>query len=110
MLKEGDYVPDGEGGLRRVAGGEELLQRVVFKLTARRGKFPLLPELGSRLYLLTREKPGRRRALAEQYVAEALADEPDLLVTGVTLDEARQRLHVTLVWQGKDLAAAVALP
>ena len=36
-LRNGDYVPDGVGGLKRVEGREALLQRVLFKLTARRG-------------------------------------------------------------------------
>ena len=51
-LREGDYVPDGTGGLRRTGGQEALLERVLFRLTARRGSFPFLPELGSRLWQL----------------------------------------------------------
>lgn len=39
-LQNGDYVPDGVGGLRRVWGQEALLQRVFYKLMARRGSFP----------------------------------------------------------------------
>ena len=41
-LREGDYVPDGTGGLRRTGGQEALLERVLFRLTARRGSFPFL--------------------------------------------------------------------
>ena len=48
-LRNGDYVPDGTGGLRRTEGREALLEQVLFRLTARRGTFPFLPELGSRL-------------------------------------------------------------
>ena len=51
-LKNGDYVPDGIGGVHRVSGREALAQRVLFRLTARRGSFPFWPELGSRLYQL----------------------------------------------------------
>ena len=58
MLRDGDYVPDGAGGLRTVEGADALLQQVLFRLQARRGGLPFLPELGSRLYLLTREKAG----------------------------------------------------
>ena len=47
-LRNGDYVPDGTGGLRRTEGREALLEQVLFRLTARRGTFPFLPELGSR--------------------------------------------------------------
>ena len=60
LLKDGDYVVDERGGLRTVEGAQDLLQRVLFRLQARRGSFPFLPELGSRLYLLPREKPGGR--------------------------------------------------
>lgn len=84
-VRNGDYLPDGRGGFRRAEGAEELLQRVLWKLTARRGSFPFLPNLGSRLYTLHREKPGDWTSLAERYVAEALADESELSVTAVTV-------------------------
>ena len=48
MLRDGDYVRASGGGLKTVTGTEELLQRVLFQLSARRGSFPLLPEVGSR--------------------------------------------------------------
>ena len=54
LLRNGDYCPDGMGGFRQAWGGEEVLERVLFQLTARRGSFPLLPQVGSRLYLLGR--------------------------------------------------------
>ena len=53
-LFNGDYIPDGLGGVVRCEGADALLERVLFRLTARRGQFPLLPRLGSRLYLLGR--------------------------------------------------------
>ena len=62
-IKDRDYVADGAGGLVRVSGWEELLERVLFKLSVRRGSFALAPELGSKLHLLWREKvrAARRR-------------------------------------------------
>ena len=74
-LRNGDYVPDGTGGLRRTEGREALLEQVLFRLTARRGTFPFLPELGSRLWQLGQLPAARRQSAAEQYVAEALAAE-----------------------------------
>ena len=61
-----------------------------------------MPELGSRLYLVLREKPAARQALAEQYVAEALAGESGLRVTEVSLAQEGDRglLTVRLDWQG----------
>ena len=106
MLRGGDYVPDGRGGFLRAEGADGLLQRVLWKLTVRRGSFPLLPDLGSRLYLLTREKPGARGALARQYVAEALAGEA-LAIDGVALEG--ERLRVDLTWRGESLSAEVEL-
>ena len=96
LLRNGDYCPDGMGGFRQAWGGEEVLERVLFQLTARRGSFPLLPQVGSRLYLRGREKPAARGTVGAGYAAEALAEVPDLQVTGATWDEGGQRLHVDI--------------
>ena len=57
-LVNGDYLPDGRGGLQQAE--EEILQRALSRLTARRGSFPFLPEFGSRLcLLLCRSAAGR---------------------------------------------------
>ncbi|HHU21913.1 MAG TPA: hypothetical protein GXZ52_00610 [Clostridiales bacterium] len=77
-LKDGDYVADASGELARAEGIEELAQRVVMKLTARRGGFPLMPDYGSRLYKLPAIKPSQRLLAAQQYVIEALEGEEDL--------------------------------
>ena len=90
--KNGDYVPDGRGGFQTVRGGEELLQRVIWRLEIPRGSFPFLPELGSQLHRLLRAAPAERGALARQYVAEALEAE------AVTLDD------VTIIYEGGDRA------
>ena len=84
-----------------------MLARVLYRLTARRGALPFLPELGSRLYLLGREKPSARQALAAQYVAEALREEPGLSVRSVELvqEGEKGRITVYLDWQGEELIA-----
>ncbi len=104
-LKNGDYVPDGAGGVERCAGAEEVLSRVLFRLTARRGALPFLPELGSQLYRVLREKPSARLAAAKQYVAQALEEERDVSVTDVALTDTQQGLDiaVNLLWQGEEL-------
>lgn len=108
-LRGGDYCPDGAGGFLQESGAAEALERALFLLTVRRGSFPLLPELGSRLYLLRREKPSAREALGAGYAAEALAGEDDLEVTGTAWDEEAKQLTVYLNWKGQSLEAAVAL-
>ena len=100
------------GGLRTVTGAEEVLQRVLFQLQARRGSFPFLPELGSRLYLLPREKPGAWEALARQYAVEALRGEAELEVAGVTAAKTGAgalEVQVRLSWNGEPLAVSLTV-
>ena len=111
MIRDGDYVPDGKGGLARAGGNDAVLQRVLWKLTVRRGSVPSLPGRGSRLDLLPREKPGNRLAMARQYVQEALEGEDGLEVTGVELTEENGIgvLKVELTYEGAAMTAGVAL-
>lgn len=109
-LAEKDYVPDGLGGFERVTGAREILERALFKLTARRGGFPLLPELGSRLYLLSREKPGNRLSAAKTYAAEALSDETELSLADLSIEDADGgaiSLTVYLGYEGETLALSI---
>ena len=108
-LRDGDYVPDGIGGLCRVDGSGALLQRTLFKLTARRGMFPFLEKLGSRLWQLGEVPPGRRQSAAAQYVAEALAEEP-VTVEDVTVGPGRDgsaAVTARLRYEGESLPVTV---
>ncbi len=100
----GDLIPNGAGGFCHVEGSRALIQRVLFKLTVRRGSFPFLPELGSQLHTLSREKPSDRPALCAQYVRQALVGE-DVTVTDVIYDDmgGQARVKVYLQWQGQKL-------
>ena len=84
-LRNGDYVPNGTGGLRRLEGSQALAQRVLFRLKARRGSFPFWDSLGSRLWQLGRLPVRERQTAARQYVTEALAEETGLRVESVEL-------------------------
>lgn len=110
-LRNGDYLTDGTGGLQRVRGQEALLQRVLFRLTARRGSFPFWETLGSRLWQLGRLPESARQAAAKQYVAEALEEEQGLQVEDVRLREDGQRADLTaeLSYEGQPLSVTVAL-
>lgn len=110
-IKDRDYVADGAGGLVRVRGWDELLERVLFKLSVRRGSFAPAPELGSKLHLLWREKGESRATAAKQYATEALADEEDLSVTGVELVEKNGllELRVLLRYENETGAAVVTI-
>ena len=109
-LKNRDYVPDGSGGMERGDGAQAVLERVMFRLTARRGGMPFLPELGSRLHEVLREKPSARLAAAKQYVAQALEQE-DVEITDVALIETERgaQLVVSLLWQGEGLSVTTQL-
>lgn len=109
-LEQGAYVPSG-GGLASVSGGEEIAQRVVMRLTARRGGFAPLPDYGSRLYLLPRTAlPSEWKTEAMQSVAEALSEEPDVTVTDVEVTPVAAdclRIDVTFTAQGTQFTAGV---
>lgn len=110
-LQNGDYIPDHLGGILRCSGENALLQRVLFRLSARRGQFPLLPELGSRLYLLGKEQPSQRLSAARQFAAEALAEE-DVTVTDVLLSplaDGRMDVTVLLDYKGSSLPVTVSV-
>lgn len=111
MIKNRDYVSDGAGSLVRVSGKDELLQHVLFQLSARRGGFSPLPEVGSKLYLLWREKPSNRAAAAKKYVAEALRGEKELTVTDVSVALCGDVMNVTaaLRYEGEELALTVSM-
>ena len=73
------------------------------KLAARRGGFALLPEFGSRLYLLGTVRASERETAARQYVAEALADEENLVLDRLSvsgLEEGSIRIDTEFTWQG----------
>ena len=109
---DGDYVADGIGGLVRLSGKEELLERVLYRLSVPKGSFALLPELGSELYLLSREKPAAQEAAAKQYVAAALAEEKGLSVENVELSEGGDGvllLYVRLRADGEETVLTLSL-
>lgn len=110
-LKNGDYIADGVGGLRRVQGREALLQRVLFRLTARRGAFPFWEELGSRLWALGSVSAPERQAAARQYVTEALSEEP-VSVEDVALEkngDGTASVTARLRYEGEALPVTVTV-
>jgi hypothetical protein len=112
MLRNGDYVSDGHGGFLTVTGKDALAQRVTLRLTARRGSFPFLENFGSRLWQLGTVPAARHQGAAEQYVAEALAEESGLAVESVELTESggtAAGLRVGLRYQGGDLTVRLSV-
>ena len=110
-IRNGDYVSDGAAGLCRVQGREALLQRVLFRLCAKRGTFPFLETLGSRLWQLGQLPAFARQSAAKQYVTEALAEERGLSVEDVILTQTGEHgvLTVELSYEGERLSVTVDL-
>ena len=111
-LRDVDYLPDGAGDLLRAEGTEALLQRVLFRLTARRGEFPILPEFGSQLWRLGSVPAAQRHSAAVQYVTEALLDDTGQLVESVALTYTGiggWKVTAELTWEGQTLPAAVTV-
>ncbi len=106
QMDQKDYVADGVGSVVSVSGGNALLSDILFRLSARRGGFVLMPEFGSRMHLLRQEKPSAWSALACQYAAEALEELTDVTVTDAAVTAAGNRLNVRvdLSWHGEPLA------
>ena len=69
LLKDGDLVPGTDGLPVPVEGREELLQRALIRLCARRGGFAPYPGLGSRLYRAGAAGEAELRALCEEALA-----------------------------------------
>ena len=93
------------------ANKNALLREVLFRLSCRRGSFPLMPELGSRLYLLFREKPSARNMAARQYAAEAL-EGLDLTVESAAvtmLSGGTAKVQVSITYEGENLALEVTV-
>lgn len=107
--RDGDYIPDGAGDFQRATGTEALLEQARFALCAHRGGFPLMPEVGSRLYLLERERASVREGLARAYAQEAL-NSLGLTVTQVKLTRGDPMLlELSLTYGEEDLNLEVTV-
>lgn len=83
----GEYVKNAYGGFRTVSGRDELLQRALMRLSARRGSFFPLPDFGSELHTLFSMKKSQRAAAARRMVYEALEPEKELAAENVDYRE-----------------------
>lgn len=108
ILRDGDYIADGRGGIRSARGNEELLARALLKLSARRGGLSVLPGFGSRLHTLSRIPPENRETAARAFIAEALAGEP-LEVRDIRISDTgdgRFQIEVFLLFSDGDEGTA----
>ena len=92
------------GDPEMISGLKELIQRVMLRLSVKRGGFPYNQQLGSRLAQLDLNQTDEFTLLAA--VREALADLEEVTVSGIekTLDRETQTLYLTvyLVVNGRE--------
>lgn len=94
-----DMAKDSRGMPASITGAQELLQRILIRLTVRKGGFPPDPELGSRVPLLANCPPAQLDSLADSYVREALAGMEGVHVQKVEVLRQTQRDKLKLtVW------------
>ena len=99
MLVNGDYVPQGNG-LQSAKGDEAVLQRMLMKLTARRGQFPFMENFGSRLWTLDRLRSAERPGLMLEQVTLAENGGKASLTVNAVKDERRLTAEVALGQEG----------
>ena len=109
-MVDGGYVVR-NGRLERVSGSEETAQRIMMKLSARRGAFPMMPEFGSRLYLLSGLPESRMKPLAVKYISEALSGERGVTVESVEINgkDDAVALTVRLAANGETLSVTTEI-
>lgn len=109
VLKDGDYVFDARGRIMEVSGRDELIQRALIRLKARKGQFPLDPNLGSELFRLdlNRASPDQ----IDPLIREALAPIHEIQVLGAerTVHPEDGRLSLTVSLKIGGDTALVAL-
>ena len=107
-----NYESDSFGSAAEVSGAEAMLQRALFTLRVRRGAFAPLPDFGSRLHLLQREKPSDREAVARGYVQEALSALEGLYLDSLSLQEnadSSLTLQLSFTYKGDELDAELLI-
>lgn len=97
-ISNGDFLRNSTGTPVEIHGYEEILQRVLIRLTVKKGSFIYDNSLGSRLYTLKASDVNlKERALS--LVREALIDVPEVTVNDVqtALSNNGENLKLTVI-------------
>lgn len=97
-VSNGDFLCNSKGTPINLAGYEELLQRVLIRLTVKKGSFVYDKSLGSRLYTL-KATDGNIKERALALVREALIEIPEVAVNDVkiALTNDKESLELTVI-------------
>lgn len=105
-IKNGDLDP------KLINDIEAKLQSIRLRLIIQRGSFIYDETLGSRLYLLLREKPSNWDKLGRIYVEEALSDEEDIEIIDVEIEVINKKqicIKVYFKWLDKNHSLEVVV-
>lgn len=97
-ISNGDFLCNSRGTPIELAGYEELLQRVLIRLTVKKGSFVYDKSLGSRLYTL-KATDGKIKGRALALAREALIEVPEVTVDDVkiALTNGGENLELTVI-------------
>ena len=97
-ISNGDFICDSKGVPVELTGYDELLQRVLIRLTVKKGSFIYDTSLGSRLYTL-KASDGNIKERALSLVREALIDISEVVVEDVltTLTNDGENLELNVI-------------
>ena len=97
-ISNGDFICDSKGLPFELTGYDELLQRVLIRLTVKKGSFIYDTSLGSRLYTL-KATDGNIKERALSLVREALINISEVVVEDVltTLTNDGENLELTVI-------------
>lgn len=97
-VSNGDFLCNSKGTPINLGGYEELLQRVLIRLTVKKGSFVYDKSLGSRLYTL-KATDGNIKERALALVREALIENPEVAVNDVkiALTNDKESLELTVI-------------
>lgn len=95
-----------------ISGIEAKIQSINLRLTIHRRSFIYDGNLGSRLYLLLREKPSNWEKLGKIYVQEALEDEPDIEIINILykpISKTKIMISVFFTWKERTYSTEVII-
>lgn len=104
-ISNGDFLLDSRNRPISISGIRELFQRVLIKLTVKKGSFIYDKNLGSRLYTLN-SKVNDIKSKAFSIISEALNDMPEVFVKSILPefidDGGKLRLEILLSIKGEE--------
>lgn len=92
----GDFIRDSKGRPIELTGYDELLQRVLIRLTIKKGSFVYDKSLGSRLYTL-KSTDGNLKENALALIREALVDINEVSVDDVLIRLSNYEENLNLI-------------